>query len=118
MPIFHSVFHVDAFLKICSTRTLQAFQYFDIRATYPVHLILILCHMIVIYQESEKQKQKEDEEEGEKEIGEYGVNMKIKNVRVTSLERKCVLRGLYSRIIVLVCVSKSHRTFTPQQHLY
>jgi hypothetical protein len=50
--------------------------------------------MIVTYQESEKQKQKEGEEEGEKEIGEYEVNRKIKNIRVTSFERKCVLRGL------------------------
>jgi hypothetical protein len=67
--------------------------------TYVLHILFISSsffgHMIVIYQESEKQKQKEDEEEGEKEIGEYGVNRKIKNVRVTSLERKCVHGYLY-----------------------
>jgi len=87
-----------------------------------LHILLIsssfVGHMVVIYQESEKQEQKEDEEEGEKEIVEYEVNRKIMNVRVTSSERKCVLRDLFSRIILHVCVSKSHRTFTPQQHLY
>jgi hypothetical protein len=74
--------------------------------------------MLVIYQENEKQKQKEDEEGEGKEIEKCEVNRKIKDIRVTSSERKCVFRCLYSRIIVLVCVSKSHHTFTPQQHLY
>jgi len=74
--------------------------------------------MMVIYQENEKQKQKEDEEGEGKEIGECEVNRKIKDIRVTTSERKCVFRCLYSRIIVLVCVSKSYRTVTPQHHLY